>query len=88
MFPLFQNFKYIWLSFEVDFIIADHMAVEVTAKENISGRNLKSLFGLAEEKKLKRYFCVSFERRRRKVDGMIVLPWEEFLDELWSGRDT
>ena len=72
--------------FEVDFIIADHTAVEVKAKENISTQDLKPLYALAEEKRLKRYLCVSLERRRRKMDTVTVLPWKEFLDELWGGH--
>jgi uncharacterized protein len=72
--------------FEVDFIIADHTAVEVKAKENISSQDVKPLHALAEEKKLKRYLCVSLEPRRRKMDAVTVLPWEDFLSELWSGN--
>jgi len=74
--------------FEVDFIIGDHTAVEVKAKENISSQDLKPLYALAEEKKLKRYLCVSLERGRRNMDSGAVLPWKEFLDELWSGHYT
>lgn len=74
--------------FEVDFIIADHTAVEVKAKENVSSQDVKSLYALAEEKKLKRHFCVSLERQRRRMDSVTLLPWEEFLDELWSGQYT
>ncbi len=71
--------------FEVDFIIGDHTAVEVKAKENLSPRDVKSLRALAEEKNLKRYLCVSLEPRRRQLDGVIVLPFREFLDALWNG---
>ncbi len=71
--------------FEVDFIIGDHTAVEVKAKENLSPRDVKSLRALAEEKKLKRYLCVSLEPRRRQLDGVTVLPFREFLDALWNG---
>ena len=56
------------------------------AKENISSQDLKSLYALAEEKKLKRYLCVSLEGQRRNMDAVAVLPWKEFLDELWSGH--
>jgi REP element-mobilizing transposase RayT len=77
-----------WCLMQVDFIIADHAAVEVKAKENISSQDVKSLHALGEEKKLKRYLCVSLERRRRTMDAVTVLPWEEFLDELWSGHYT
>jgi len=72
----------------VDFIVGDHTAVEVKAKENISPQDVKPLHALAEEKKLKRCLCVSLERRRRKMDAVTVLPWEEFLGELWGGHYT
>lgn len=72
--------------FEVDFIIGDHTAVEVKAKENISPQDIKSLQVLAEEKKLKRYLCVSLEPRFRRFGGMTVLPFREFLDALWGGE--
>lgn len=72
--------------FEVDFIIGDHTAVEVKAKENISPNDVKSLRAIAEEKKLKRYLCVSLEPRARKFGGITVLPFHEFLDSLWSGE--
>lgn len=71
--------------FEVDFIIGDHTAVEVKAKENVSQTDLKSLRALAEEQKLKRYVCVSLEKRRRQVGGITVLPVREFLETLWGG---
>lgn len=74
--------------FEVDFIIGDHTAVEVKAKENISPQDIKSLQALAEEKKLKRYLCVSLEPRPREFCGVTVLPFTEFLDALWSGAYT
>ena len=72
--------------FEVDFIIGDHTAVEVKAKENLSPRDIKSLRALAEEKKLKSYLCVSLEPRPRKLDGITVYPFREFLDALWNGE--
>jgi len=72
-------------AFEVDFVIGDHTAVEVKAKENVSQTDLKSLRALAEEQKLKRYVCVSLEKRRRQVGGITVLPVPEFLETLWGG---
>lgn len=72
--------------FEVDFIIGDHTAVEAKAKENLSSQDVKSLRALAEEKKLKRYLCVSLEPRMRKFEGITILPLREFLDALWSGK--
>jgi predicted AAA+ superfamily ATPase len=71
--------------FEVDFIIGDHTAVEVKAKENVSGSDLKPLRALSEEKKLKRYLCVSLEPRRRRLGDVAVLPYIDFLEDLWNG---
>jgi predicted AAA+ superfamily ATPase len=70
--------------FEVDFIIGDHTAIEVKAKENVAPQDVKPLRALAEEKQLKRYLCVSLEPRARKIDGISVLPLTEFLESLWN----
>ena len=72
--------------FEVDFLLGDHTAVEVKAKESVSPQDLRSLRAIAQEGKLKRYLCVSLETRARRVDGIRVLPVGEFLDALWSGE--
>jgi predicted AAA+ superfamily ATPase len=72
--------------FEVDFILGDHTAIEVKGKENVSPQELKSLRALAEEKKLKRYLCVSLEPRRRQVGDITILPFGQFLDALWGGE--
>jgi predicted AAA+ superfamily ATPase len=72
--------------FEVDFILGDHTAVEVKAKETIAARDLASLRALAEEKRLKRYLCVSLEPRVRKIGDVTVLPYRTFLKSLWDGE--
>ena len=74
--------------FEVDFILGDHTALEIKAKKNISVNDIKPLRMLAEEGKLKRYICVSMEPRRRKVGGIDILPYTEFLDLLWGKAFT
>ena len=74
--------------FEVDFLLSDHTAVEVKAKENVSANDLKPLRALRGEGVLSRYLCVCFEPRRRTVDGILTLPYAEFLDELWTGDLT
>jgi predicted AAA+ superfamily ATPase len=71
--------------FEVDFIIGDHTAVEVKAKTTVSAQDLKSLRALAEEKRLKRYLCVSLEPRTRQIGEVSVLPYHTFLKTLWAG---
>jgi predicted AAA+ superfamily ATPase len=72
--------------FEVDFLIGDHTAIEVKAKDNVSARDLKSLRALKEEKNLRRYLCVCLEPRQREVDGVSVIPYRQFLDALWAGE--
>ena len=72
--------------FEVDFIIGDHTAVEVKAKENISRNDVKALMMLAEERNLKRYLCVSLEPRPRRFGNVNILPYKDFFQTLWSGE--
>jgi len=72
--------------FEVDFILGDHTAVEVKAKENVSAGDLRSLRALAEEKIVKRLICVSLEPRPRKIDGISILPLASFLQALGEGE--
>ncbi len=72
--------------FEVHFILGDHTAIEVKGKANVSPGDLKALRALAEEEKLRRYLCVCLEPRRRRVGGVDVLPYGEFLEALWSGE--
>ena len=72
--------------YEVDFIIGDHTAIEVKAKQNLATADIKPLRALAEEKKLIRYLCVSLEPRMRKIGDITILPYKEFLETLWNGE--
>ena len=71
--------------FEVDFLVGDHTAIEVRAKENVSAQDLKSLRALAEENVCKRYVCVCLEPRVRRLGPVTLLPVGEFLRALWGG---
>lgn len=70
--------------FEVDFVLAD-LAVEVKAARAVGRRDLKGLRALAEEKLFSRHILVSMDPYPRAVDGIDVLPWDAFLDQLWGG---
>lgn len=72
--------------FEVDFILADRIAIEVKAARRVDDRDLRGLRALREEGRLQRYLLVCREQRPRRVDGIDILPWELFLDQLWAGR--
>lgn len=71
--------------FEVDFILGEHAAIEVKATEHVSARDLRSLAAIAEERRWKHLVCVSLEPRRRKVGSVTILPYRQFLAELWNG---
>lgn len=71
--------------FEVDFLIGDHTAVEVKAKPHVGNRDFRSLKALQDEKVFRNFLCVCMERRPRHQDGIDILPYQMFLDNLWDG---
>ena len=72
--------------FEVDFILSDSTAIEVKSSSTISPQDLKGLKALQEEKKLKHYVLVCFEKEPRIVNGIRILPWDLFLEQLWQDK--
>lgn len=70
--------------FEVDFVFAG-TAVEAKAKAHVGARDLKGVKALSEEGVCARYAVVSLEPGPRRVDGISILPWTDFLDRLWTG---
>ncbi|MBN1962723.1 MAG: ATP-binding protein [Deltaproteobacteria bacterium] len=74
--------------FEVDFIYDERVAIEAKASKHITEKHLKGLRALAEEHQLKRFIVVCHETRPRLVDGIYIMPWRMFLDELWTNRLT
>ena len=71
-------------NFEVDFVF-ENVAVESKAKAVVGQRDLRGLRALREEGLLRDYLLVCMEREPRIVDGIRILPWELFLNELWDG---
>ena len=71
---------------EVDFLLGDmRVAIEVKAGRVHEG-DLRGLKALLSERRVKRAIIVSMESQRRRLqDAVEVLPWREFLGELWSG---
>ena len=72
--------------FEVDFILGTKVAIEVKATNMVHERMLKGLKALSEEKMIKNFIVISLDPRPRKLDNIEILPWKEFLDQLWQGR--
>ena len=70
---------------EVDFIF-DDVALEVKSTSRIQDRHLKGIRAFKEEFNVARYLVVSREASpRRTADGILILPWQDFLDRLWGG---
>ncbi len=69
---------------EVDFLIDEKLAIEVKSATNITSKHMKGLKALAEEHLFSKYVIVCREERPRKVDGIYILPWQYFLNELWT----
>lgn len=71
-------------NYEVDFILGDALAVETKAGSSVHTSDLKGLKALQEEKSLKHYVLVNTEDRPRRVDGIDIMPWKDFLERLWA----
>ena len=74
--------------FEVDFILDDmNAAIEVKGSQRIHSKHTRGLRTLMEEHTVGRAVIVSLEKQPRKLDSSIeVLPWQIFLEALWSGE--
>jgi predicted AAA+ superfamily ATPase len=70
--------------YEVDFVIDDEAAIEVKAAKTVQERHLAGLRALREEGRIRRYYLACREDRPRRLDGIDILPWREFLERLWS----
>ena len=71
---------------EVDFIINEEIAVEVKAASRVSARDLKGLKALMEEGLMRKYVLVCRESYPQLLDnGILILPYTDFLDQLWNG---
>ncbi|MBN1961731.1 MAG: hypothetical protein JW841_12375 [Deltaproteobacteria bacterium] len=60
------------------------MAIEVKTAKHITDKHLKGLRTLAEERQVRCFIVVCQETRPRLIDGIHVMPWRMFLDELWT----
>ena len=71
--------------YEVDFLIGDSVAIEAKATSHVSNQDLRSLKAIADEHSFKHRICVSLESRPRIRDGIEILPYRVFLNDLWEG---
>jgi len=73
--------------FEVDLILGDHeVAIEIKSTAQPGDNQLKGLRAFKEDFAVKKAILVcSAPRPRTTADGIDILPWEIFLQRLWSG---
>ena len=71
---------------EVDFCIDEKTAIEVKSSSNIYDKHLKGLKALREEGIFKKYIVVCREDHPRLIDGIEILPWKYFFEQLWAGN--
>jgi uncharacterized protein len=73
--------------FEVDFVLGDgEVAVEVKGTSRVDPADFRSLRAFIEDNRPRHAILVCNERFPRLVEGIEVLPWQEFLARLWGGR--
>lgn len=70
--------------YEVDFILMDRIGIEVKATTKVVGSDLKGLRALQDEGAMEAYVLVSLDPIPRKTEGILILPWSEFLERLWN----
>jgi predicted AAA+ superfamily ATPase len=72
---------------EVDFVLGDHeVAVEVKSTNMVNPHHLKGMKRFAEEYKVKKMIVVSTDPYPRKINEIMVLPWKQFLQQLWENE--
>lgn len=72
---------------EVDFVLGEaEVAVEVKGSSRLDSADFRSLRAFTEDNRPRRAIVVCNEPAPRVHDGIDVLPWRDFLYELWAGR--
>ncbi len=73
---------------EVDFVINDKaLALEIKASRRVHDGDLLAMDKLLEDGPVKKTLVVSLESEPRRVGKQhLVLPWRNFLDQLWAGE--
>lgn len=73
---------------EVDLIIGNmDIAIEIKATEHVNSSDLKGLNALMADQKVGKALVVSLDKTKRLIDNRIlVLPWQDFCQELWTGQ--
>lgn len=75
---------------EVDMIIqnpkGEMIAIEIKSSPNLTSKHFRGLKSFGEEFKKAKLYCVSTVPRQIKFGGVLVLPWQAFLDQLYDDK--
>ena len=72
---------------EVDFILGNgEVAVEAKATSSVNNADLRPLIAFMEEYSPKKAMVVCNEKTERIAGKIRILPWRNFLEELWAGK--
>lgn len=72
---------------EVDFVLGDgEVAIEVKGKSYIEKRDLRPIAVFIDEHSPKKALVLCNEKAERVLGQIRILPWRQFLRELWEGR--
>lgn len=72
---------------EIDFVLGDHeVAIEVKSTTQANSRHLKGLKAFADEYNVKHKILITTEDTPRMIDGILIYPWQHFLQKLWAGE--
>ena len=72
--------------FEVDFILGEmKAAIEVKAGARVHEGDLRGLKALHEEQSVRHRRVVCQERQPRRLEGIEIVPWREFVERLYAG---
>jgi predicted AAA+ superfamily ATPase len=72
---------------EVDFILGNgEVAVEVKGTSRVDTRDFNALLAFIRTYSPRRAYVVCNEKAKRIHRGITVIPWREFLQDLWAGK--
>ena len=70
----------------MDFVVNGEVAIETKTTRNATKDDLRELRAIGEEGQFRHRILVCREPRPRDVEGIVILPWQEFIARLWSGE--
>ncbi len=70
--------------FEVDCILGNEMAIEIKSADRFQEKHLKGLRALKEEGLIKRYFLISKDPIKRTIDGIEIMSYTQFFNEVFT----